>query len=475
MGPNLTLALPGAAAPRLLPGFPSCSFPFCPFPAPRCWHEEDGQCHPGAVGSVLPAAPLWCPAAPPRSPSALVPGQTPALSRGRVLRSRGSSRGQDQTLLSTGHCHELGTEPCGVPPAAWRCLPAGARLLVPSHPASSHPVPPLTRGPPIARTTDTARGRSVPSTPAPARAGRGAGDTPGGVHPHPPPRTPLARGRAPTPGVRGRVRAAAGSEPMHTARGSCPALRPSLGTTEPLSLLVVCFICKLLARHSRGAQRPCLRRVLGDTGAAAVPGDIPRRAVRGTQRAGLRCPQTAAPPPVPVVPALGSPAPCRGLGDTGDTEQRPDPARLPASEEAPNPCGLPGKPRPRGRWGRAASLGASTRCWEPWGAGACPGSPQTTQKTEGRSRLTHGRALGAEISRPSAALTSLPQPVPAALVWVSASSLGAKAPGPGLGREEEGGRKPPAPCAANTGTRQSPGQALAVPLHPSRRQGAAQS
>lgn len=267
------------------------------------------------------------------------------------------------------------------------------------------------------------------------------------------------------------MRAAAGSEPTHTAHGSCPAVRPSLGTTEPLSPLVVCFICKLLARHSRGAQRPCLRRVPGDTGAAAVPRDVPRLGGEGGTKGRAEMSPESSPPSGPRGPCTGEPSTLpwpwghRGHGAEAGPCQ---------AEEAPNPCGLPGKPQPQGRWGRAGSLGASTRCWEPWGAGACPGSPQTTQKTEGRSRLTHGRALGAEISRPAAALTSLPQPVPAALAWGSASSLRAKAPGPGVGQEEEGGRKPPAPCAAITGTRESPSQTLAVPLHPPRRQRAAQ-
>lgn len=104
------------------------------------------------------------------------------------------------------------------------------------------------------------------------------------------------------------MRAAAGSEPTHTAHGSCPALRPSLGTMEPLSPLVVCFICKLLARHSRGAQRPCLRRVPGDTGAAAVPRDVPRSGGEGGTKGRAEMSPESSPPSSPRGPCTGEPS-----------------------------------------------------------------------------------------------------------------------------------------------------------------------
>lgn len=486
MGPNLNLALPGAAAPHLLPGFPFSRFLFCPFPAPRCWHGEDGQCHPGAVGSVLPTAPLSGVLLPP--PTALLrwsPARPPALSRGRVLWSRGCRRGgQDQTLLSTRHCHELGSEPCGAPPGARSCLPAGARLLVPSRPVLSHPVPSsLIPSHPTAHSGTPHRENhrhgpgQVGSQHARSRPcwqrGRGR---PRGAPSSPPAQRAAGTGTSADPGGQGTC-ASCGrvSANAHSAR-LLPGFAAVSGDDRavPRSWL---FVLSANRWHATAAGRsgPACGGSWGDAGAAAVARNIPRSGgAGGTKSRAEMSPRKQPPLRSPWSLHWGAQHPAR-CGGPGDTEQRPDPARLPASKEAPNPCGLPGKPQPRGCRGRAASLGASTRCWEPWGAGACPGSPQTTQKTEGRSRLTHGRVLGAEISRPSAALTLLPQPVPAALAWVSARSLGAKAQGPGLGRVEEGGAgSPPAPCAANTGTRESPGRALAVPLHPSRRQGAAQ-
>lgn len=169
---------------------------------------------PACTKSPSTLSPLWQ-----HFPSAIKPPSQPAVRSPSLRQSRSASRARPRCsapfnpLLAAGPSGaDWGPTlplPCPgqLPLASCQDFlpPAFPSVLSLPHPAPSHPIPPLTRGSPIVRTTDTARGRSVPSTPAPACAGRGAGDTPGGVHPHPPPRTPLARGRALTPGVRGRV------------------------------------------------------------------------------------------------------------------------------------------------------------------------------------------------------------------------------------------------------------------------------